>query len=96
MAGQECRIYGDIIEDFNKEEILTMNNGGKYVFIEFSSSHVPAYAEQLLYNIQFEGIIPIIVHPERNRVFLNHPDTFYEYVNRGALIGCRQCSRWFR
>ena len=85
LPGQECRIYGDIIEDFNKEEILTMNNGGKYIFIEFSSSHVPAYAEQLLYNIQFEGIIPRIVHPERNQVFLNDPDTLYEYVNRGAL-----------
>lgn len=86
LPGQECRIFGELIEDYKKGEILTLNDGGKYVLIEFSSSHVPMYASQLLYNIQFEGIIPIIVHPERNRHFLERPELLYEFAEKGVLL----------
>ena len=86
LPGQECRIFGELVEDYQKGEILTLNDGGKYVLIEFSSSHVPMYASQLLYNIQFEGIIPIIVHPERNSHFIERPESLSEFVEKGALV----------
>jgi len=84
LPGQEVRIYGEVLEDFNKKEILTLNHT-KFLFIEFPSSSVPRYAERLLYDIQTEGIIPIIVHPERNKEFQEKPDLLYQLVNNGAL-----------
>jgi protein-tyrosine phosphatase len=84
LPGQEVRIYGEVIEDYHKEEILTLNHT-KYLFIEFPSSSVPRYAEKLLYKLQTEGIIPIIVHPERNKELQEKPDLLYQFVKNGAL-----------
>lgn len=84
LPGQEVRIYGEVIEDYNKEEILTLNHT-KYLFIEFPSSSVPRYAERLLYELQTEGIIPVIVHPERNKELQEKPDLLYQFVQNGSL-----------
>ena len=84
LPGQEVRIYGEVIEDYFKEEILTLHHT-KYLFIEFPSSSVPRYSERLLYELQTEGIIPIIVHPERNKELQDKPELLYQFVKNGAL-----------
>ncbi|MBY0006626.1 tyrosine protein phosphatase [Priestia aryabhattai] len=85
LPGQENRIYGEILDDYHQDKILTLNNKGKYLFVEFPSSQVPRYAERLLFDIQSQGIIPIIVHPERNSRLLEDPDLLYNFINKGAL-----------
>lgn len=85
LPGQESRIYGEIIQDYLLNKVLTLNNTTKYLFIEFPSNHVPRFTEQLLFNIQSEGITPIIVHPERNSRLLADPDILYNLVAKGAL-----------
>lgn len=85
LPGQENRIYGEILDDYHQDKILTLNNTGKYLFVEFPSSQVPRYAERLLFDIQSQGIIPIIVHPERNSRLLEDPDLLYNFINKGAL-----------
>ncbi|MEI2401383.1 tyrosine-protein phosphatase [Niallia taxi] len=84
LPGQENRIFGEILEDYQKGEILTLNHSD-YLFIEFPTSSVPRYAERLLYDIQIEGLTPIIVHPERNKELLENPDILYNLVKNGAL-----------
>lgn len=85
LPGQETRIYGELLEDYKQGEILTLANGGQYVFIELPSGHVPRYTEQLLYDIQLEGLTPIIVHPERNQEIIESPDILYQLAKRGSL-----------
>lgn len=84
LPGQEPRIYGEIIEDFDRNEIQTLNNS-QYQFIEFPSSHVPRYTERLLFDIQVKGLTPIIVHPERNSEIIERPEILYNLVEKGAL-----------
>ncbi|WP_445506450.1 tyrosine-protein phosphatase [Niallia sp. 03190] len=84
LPGQEVRMYGEVLEDYQKGEILTLSHTN-YLFIEFPSSTVPRYAERLLYDIQTEGLIPIIVHPERNKELQENPDLLYKLVMNGAL-----------
>lgn len=84
LPGQEPRIYGEIIEDFEKGEIQTLNNS-QFLFIEFPSNHVPRYTEQLLFDIQLKGLTPIIVHPERNSELIEKPELLYKLVEKGAL-----------
>ncbi|MGE6375510.1 tyrosine-protein phosphatase [Peribacillus muralis] len=84
LPGQETRIYGDLLLDYQDERILSLNNDGKYVFIELPSDHVPAYTEPLIYDIQMKGLVPIIVHPERNQEFLEYPNQLYKLVKHGA------------
>ncbi|MGM0842303.1 MAG: tyrosine-protein phosphatase [Bacillota bacterium] len=85
LPGQECRIFGEILEDYEKGEILTLNKDTQYLFIEFPSNSVPRYAERLLYDIQVEGLTPVIVHPERNAELIERPDKLYKLVKNGAI-----------
>ena len=84
LAGQEVRINGDMISDIRTSNILPLNNT-KYVFVEFASNHVPRYAKQMLFDIQVEGYVPVIVHPERNSELIQNPDMLYKFVQNGAL-----------
>lgn len=84
LPGQEVRIYGEIIEGIKSGEILSLSET-QYLFLEFPSNHVPRYAERLLFDIQLQGLIPIIVHPERNKQLMEQPDLLYQFVEKGAL-----------
>lgn len=84
LPGQEPRISGEFLSDVANQEILTLANT-KYLFIELPNGHVPRYTEQLLFDIQLEGLIPIIVHPERNTEIIEQPDLLYRFVKKGAL-----------
>lgn len=84
LPGQETRIYGEMLEDLEKDEILPLN-GTQYVFVELPSGHVPRYTEKLLFDLQLKGLIPIIVHPERNQEIIERPEVLYNLVKKGAL-----------
>ncbi|RDW20742.1 tyrosine-protein phosphatase [Oceanobacillus chungangensis] len=84
LPGQETRINGDMVEDINNGELLSLDDT-KYLFVEFPSAHVPRYSSQMLFDIQVAGYTPIIVHPERNQELIEHPNKLYEFVRNGAL-----------
>jgi protein-tyrosine phosphatase len=84
LPGQESRIDGNIIDGINNEEIITLA-GSSYLLIEFPSTNVPRYVDQLFYDLQNKGITPIIAHPERNQEIIEHPDLIYRLVKNGAL-----------
>jgi protein-tyrosine phosphatase len=85
LPGQEPRIYGEMVEDYESGKLLTLNDGNKYIFVELPSNHVPRYTKQLLFDIQLKGLTPIIVHPERNQEVIEHPDVLYSFVKDGTL-----------
>ena len=85
VAGQEIRIYGELEDDLTEGNELLSLNATNYVLIEFPSSEVPKYADQLFYDIQVKGFTPIIAHPERNREFVENPDRLYRFIKNGAL-----------
>jgi protein-tyrosine phosphatase len=84
LPGQETRIYGEMVKGYETGEILPIDNT-QYVSVEFSSGHVPRYAEQLFYDLQTKGLIPVIVHPERNQEIIDRPELLYQLVKKGAL-----------
>jgi protein-tyrosine phosphatase len=84
LPGQETRIYGEMIEGYELGEILPVDNT-PYVLVEFSSNHVPRYTEQLFYDLQTKGLIPVIVHPERNQELIERPEILYQLVKKGSL-----------
>ncbi|PFN80590.1 tyrosine protein phosphatase [Bacillus sp. AFS076308] len=84
LPGQETRVYGELVNGYDMGEIQPVN-GSQYVLVEFSSSHVPRYTEKLFYDLQVNGLIPIVVHPERNQEIIEQPDLLYKLVQNGAL-----------
>ena len=66
-------------------EVLTLDNKGKYVLIELPSGEVPTYTQEVIYELLLRGITPIIVHPERNGRFMKDHNVLFELVREGAL-----------
>lgn len=85
FPGQEVRIYGDLISDFKNDKILFTDEDEQYLLIEFPTRNIPSYTERLFYNLEAEGITPIIVHPERNREILENPNKLKKLIDKGAL-----------
>ncbi|WP_132008286.1 tyrosine-protein phosphatase [Mesobacillus foraminis] len=84
LPGQEPAINGDLLENYLKDEILSLNNT-HYQFVELPSSHVPRYTIQMLFELQLKGLTPIIVHPERNQEIQERPDLLFKMIEKGAL-----------
>lgn len=85
-CGQELRIHREIFHTLENDRILTLNNHGKYLLLELPSNEVPDYTHDVVYELLLKGIIPIIVHPERNWGFYEDINLLYELVQVGALV----------
>lgn len=85
FAGQEVRIYGELLEDIEKDTILFTDDMQQYILIEFPTETIPSYTERLFYDLQLHGKTPIIVHPERNKVIQDDPNKLKKFIDHGAL-----------
>lgn len=85
LPGQETRIFGEMVDAYLDDELLSLNHLHQYLLVELSSNHVPRYTQRLFFNLQQQGITPIIVHPERNTEINENPEILYELVKQGAL-----------
>lgn len=83
-AGQEIRITDQIIEGIKNGEIEGINES-RYLLIEFPSKEIPYYTNQLFYELQTMGYMPIIAHPERNKAIAQNLDLLFDLINGGAL-----------
>ncbi len=85
LKGQEIRLYGELVEELPMNENLLTLNGSKYVLVEFPSSTIPKYTDELFFQLLTNEYIPIIAHPERNAEIAENPDKLYRLIKNGAL-----------
>ncbi|MDM7494019.1 tyrosine-protein phosphatase [Lentilactobacillus kefiri] len=85
FPGQEVRINGDLLTALDQDDILFADEGGRYLMLEFPDDDVPSYTSTMIYELMQRGIIPIIVHPERNKKIMEQPDILYDLLNEGCL-----------
>lgn len=85
FPGQEVRINGGLLTALDQDDILFADEGGQYLMLEFPDDDVPSYTSNMIYELMQRGIIPIIVHPERNTKIMKEPDILYRLLNRGCL-----------
>ena len=86
IPGQEIRLYGEIEADYQAQKIVPIGDNTRYILIEFSNRHIPRYAERLFYDLQLQGLKPIIVHPERNSEIRSNPEKLMTLIEKGALV----------
>jgi protein-tyrosine phosphatase len=84
--GQELRIHRDLINTHDLNEVLTLDNNGKYLLLELPSGEVPPYTHDIVHELLLIGITPIIVHPERNKGFMEKHYLLFDLVTEGALV----------
>jgi protein-tyrosine phosphatase len=86
LPGQETRIFGEMVDAYQSEELLSLNDEHKYILVEFPSNHVPRYTNRLFFDMQQQGLTPIIVHPERNAEIIENSEILYKLIKDGALV----------
>lgn len=85
FEGQEIRLSADLTHRIEAQDILFADLTDTYLLIEFPSSHIPAYAEQVLFELCANGYRPIIVHPERNAQIIKEPNDLVPFLEMGCL-----------
>ena len=84
-AGVEAHLCTQMVERIKNGDILTINNTGKYIMLEFPSNIFPTGAKDEIFSLKLSGITPIICHPERNAAIQNNVEIMYTLVDMGAL-----------
>lgn len=85
LEGQEVRITGDLITEIAQDRILFTDLDDTYILIEFPTMDVPAYTEQIFFELRAMGKVPVVVHPERNAKLRENPDLLIPFLEMGCL-----------
>jgi protein-tyrosine phosphatase len=86
LPGADVHLHEGIIDGLKRDEILTINNGKRYLLLEFPSQIIPVEARQVAFTLQVAGIRPIISHPERNFAVQSKPEVLTKFIEAGALL----------
>jgi len=85
LPGGEYRLEADLPDRLRAGNVLTLNDNRAWLLVELPASLLPPDYERTLYNIQLQGVTPIIAHPERNQVIIKHPEILKKMSERGIL-----------
>lgn len=84
--GAEVRIEPELLTWLQKGELMTINDGKKYLLVELPFTGLPAYIDKILDELPGAGITPIIAHPERHQAITNNPDWLNAALAKGVLF----------
>jgi protein-tyrosine phosphatase len=76
----------DNVQDAIKSPERYSIAGTPYLLIEFSDFGVSRYINDAIYHLRAGGLVPIVTHPERNRMLQNHPENVLAFVDEGCLV----------
>jgi protein-tyrosine phosphatase len=84
FAGHEVLIKPGMVEDIQTGRIATLN-GSRYLLLELWNDIWMPQTEQAIFELRICGFIPIIAHPERNRVIQQDSTHLVTLIRNGAL-----------
>lgn len=84
FAGQENRVQPNLLKEISLGRVGALHDTN-YILLELPYREIPYYMKDLLPQLQLEGYIPVIAHPERNLRIKEEPGILVEFVRKGAL-----------
>ncbi|MFL4499576.1 tyrosine-protein phosphatase [Weissella sp. MSCH1] len=84
FPAQEVRLTSELLTALDAGDILTTDTQGTFLLVELPANDVPLFTSEILFQLQQRGIMPVIVHPERNRRLMQEPHLLYDLVSQGA------------
>jgi len=85
LPGMEVYLELELPAMIKSGEVLTINNEKKYILVEFPPDSIPPHSERILYELQLQGIMPILAHAERNQIIREDPKRLIPFVEKGLL-----------
>jgi len=85
LPGADVHFSQNLLQLCEDGEIVTVNDDGRYLMVEFDSMSLPYQGEEVLFQLISCGIIPVITHPERNLEIARSPKRYYQMIKMGCL-----------
>jgi len=98
----------DNVQDALKNPELYAISGSPYLLVEFSDFGVSTFIDDAIFRLRSLGVVPVITHPERNRILQRNPDYVLRLVENGCAVqitassftghwgdAARKTARWF-
>jgi protein-tyrosine phosphatase len=85
-SGCDFHLSFDNIEDALKNPRKYTIRQDRYLLVEFSDLLIFQNTEEILGRLQAAGMVPIITHPERNRLLRKRLDEIGKWCEAGALV----------
>ena len=88
LLGAEMRIGPELMQLVQQDQIPWMGEyqGKKTFLLEFPRIDVPHGSDNLVHWLLQKNIMPIIVHPERNKTFLQNPLKLQSFIDLGCPL----------
>jgi len=85
-TGCDFHLSFDNIQDSLQHPSKYAINQKNYVLVEFSDLLIPKTTDEVFYQMQSAGMIPIITHPERNMLLQRRLDKLEAWSESGCLM----------
>lgn len=94
LLSAELRIGPEVMTMINTNQVPWLGEcqEQKTFLLEFPRSDIPFGSDNLVRWVLSKKCLPIIVHPERNTTFLNHPKKLQVFLDLGCPIQITSCS----
>lgn len=86
LPGAENYIFPDMAKWARDQKLMTLGNTGKYLLMELPMLEIPHYTDQVFFELQVQGLIPVLAHPERNRGIVENPERLLDWAKKGILF----------
>jgi protein-tyrosine phosphatase len=83
VLGGEIYPSSHMVRAVQEGRPVTLGGKGKHMLVDLPMGALPNDFDSLLYELQVQGITPIIAHPERAAPFQSDPDSLWPYLERG-------------
>ena len=80
--GMENHVDPDLPDDLSSGKALAMGSS-RYVLVELPFFGYPEYVEEVLFQVQVQGLTPVLAHPERIEAVQRNPELLASFVERG-------------
>lgn len=86
--GQGCDFHTsyDNIQLAHSEPSRFSLNGGGYLLVELPDHALPPTLHEVFYQMQLDGVIPILTHPERNLTLQKDISRIKDWMRGGVLV----------
>jgi protein-tyrosine phosphatase len=86
LLGCDFHLSYDNIQQITQDRGSFTINKTRYLLVELDDHFIPENMNQVFYDLQVAGLVPILTHPERNSMFHRKPEVLFEWVGRGCLV----------
>ena len=85
LPGCDFPLNFESLQLLDDDQVYTINDGKRYLLLEFPDASVPPASEDICFRLQSKGITPIITHPERHFVFSEVPKKLERLLDLGCI-----------